>query len=314
MSKRIKTIFIVGPTASGKTALSIELAKRFNGEIVSADSMQIYKGIHIASAAPDEQEMCGIKHHLLEFLNTDEQFSVADYVKKARECINDISSRGKNPIVVGGTGLYISSLLDNIDYPEGETDFALRAELEARFDEIGAEAMLKELAKFDVESAERMHPNNRRRIIRAFEVYYTTGKTITEQNFLSHNKDFGLSPCVLGITYFDRELLYDRINRRVDIMLENGLLQEAESTFEKSCTKGAFQAIGHKELYGYLKGEISLDTATELLKQQTRRYAKRQLTWFRRDERINWFYPDLCDDIFEKAAQTVEEFLKEEKA
>ncbi len=312
MSKRIKTIFIVGPTASGKTSLSIELAKRFNGEIISADSMQIYKGIHIASAAPDEEEKCGIAHHLLEFLNTDEQFSVADYVKAARECIVEVSSRGKTPIVVGGTGLYINSLLDNTDYHDEDVDYALRERLEKRFDEIGGEAMLAELEKFDIDTANRLHPNNRRRIIRAFEVYYSTGKTVTEQNLMSHDKDFGLSPIVIGITYENRELLYDRINCRVDIMLENGLLNEAKSTYENSSTKGAFQAIGHKELYGYFKGEVSLEDAAELLKQQTRRYAKRQLTWFRRDERINWFYPDLSDNVLENSVQLVDEFLKEE--
>lgn len=314
MSERIKTIFVVGPTASGKTSLSIELAKKFNGEIISADSMQIYKGIHIASAAPDEDEKCGIKHHLIEFLETDVQFSVADYVKLARKLIIEIDERGKTPIVVGGTGLYINALLDNTEFIESETDLKLRAELEDLFDEIGGEAMLRKLAVFDSESAARLHPNNRRRIIRAFEVYKSTGKTITEQNINSHHKDFGIEPLVLGITFENRELLYNRINKRVDIMLEKGLLEEAKLSFDNNDKKGAFQAIGHKELYGYFSGEISLEEATDLLKQQTRRYAKRQLTWFRRDERINWMYPDICSSFVENAFESAEKFLKEEKA
>ncbi len=310
MSKT-KVIFIVGPTASGKTSLSIEIAKKFGGEIISADSMQIYKGIHIASAAPDKEEKCGIPHHLLEFLNTDEQFSVADYVKKARECIIEVSSRGKLPVVVGGTGLYISSLLDNTEFTESKTDFSLREKLEKEFDKNGGEEMLKKLSTFDLDTAERLHPNNRRRIIRAFEVYMQTGQTITEQNENSHLNATPFDSLVIGITYKDREKLYDRINKRVDIMLQNGLLEEAKTTFEQNGDKGAFQAIGHKELYSYFKGDITLEDATEHLKQQTRRYAKRQLTWFRRDGRINWIYPDDNNDIIEISNSLVSEFLKE---
>ena len=310
MSK-IKTVFIVGPTASGKTSVSIKLAKRFGGEIVSADSMQIYKGIHIASAAPDEEEKQGIKHHLFEFLELENQFSVADYVIKAKECIYGIASRGKLPIIVGGTGLYINSLLDNTEYSSQETDYALREELEILFDRNGAEQMLKDLAEFDPETASRLHPNNRRRIIRAFEVYKQTGKTVTELNEASHNNESNLNSLVLGITYEDRELLYNRINLRVDLMLKNGLLNEAKTTLEKEGSAGAFQAIGHKELYGHLKGECSLEDAAEHLKQQTRRYAKRQLTWFRRDNRINWIYADK-ENVFDKAMNLAEEFLKEE--
>ncbi len=309
MSEKIKAIFIVGPTASGKTGLSIELAKKFDGEIVSADSMQIYKGIHIASAAPEAQEKQGIPHHLFEFLELDEAFSVADYVIKARNCIKDIAKRGKLPIIVGGTGLYINALLDNTEFCDEKTDYELRQELEEKFDKIGGEEMLKELAEFDSESASRLHPNNRRRIIRAFEVYITSGKTITEQNLLSHQNESEIEPLVIGITYEDRELLYDRINRRVDIMLENGLLEEAKQTFKKATQKGAFQAIGHKELYGYIKGECSLEEAAEHLCRQTRRYAKRQLTWFRRDERINWLYPDKEENVLENAENLVKKFL-----
>ena len=307
----IKAIFIVGPTASGKTSVSIELAKKFGGEIISADSMQIYNGIHIASAAPDEAEKCGVPHHLIEFLELEEQFSVADYVKLARETIKDVSARGKLPIIVGGTGLYISSLIDNIEFIDQDADFALRHELEEKFDLLGGEEMLRQLAAFDADSANRLHPNNRRRIIRAFEVYLQTGKTITEQNVLSKQNKGEIIPLIIGLNFTDRQNLYDRINKRVDIMLENGLLAEAEETYKKHNTKGAFQAIGHKELYSYLNGDTTLESAVENLKMQTRRYAKRQITWFKRIDEINWFYPDEAgyqNLIFEK----VEKFLKEE--
>lgn len=308
----IKTVFIVGPTASGKTALSIEIAKKFGGEIVCADSMQIYKGIHIASAAPDEEEKCSVPHHLLEFLDLTQSFSVADYVKLARKCIEDINSRGKLPVIVGGTGLYINSLLDNIEYTEQETDLELRAKLEEKFSLIGGEEMLKELAQFDKTAANSLHPNNRRRIIRAFEVYLTTGKTITEQNILSKQNEGNFDALVLGINYKNRELLYNRINQRVDIMLGNGLLKEAQNNLNFTAKNGGFQAIGHKELHGYFKGECSLEQAKENLKMQTRRYAKRQLTWFNKDNRINWLYPDEDSNILSKAEVLVEDFLKEE--
>lgn len=307
----IKALFIVGPTASGKTGLSIRLAKALGGEIICADSMQIYRGISIASAAPDEAEKDGVKHHLFEFLNLDDEYSVADYVKEAREVINEVASRGKLPIIVGGTGLYISSLLDNIEFIEQDADPVLREKLENKFDEIGAEAMLSELAEFDKESAERLHPNNRRRIIRAFEVYIQTGKTITEQNIISRQNASDIEPLVIGITYKNRELLYERINLRVDIMLSNGLLEEARQTVGNN-KKGAFQAIGHKELYPAIIGEDTLENCIEKLKQQTRRYAKRQTTWFKRDDRINWLYPDEDTDYFETALTLANKFLTEE--
>lgn len=308
---RIKTVFIVGPTASGKTGLGVSLAEKFSGEIVSADSMQIYKGIHIASAAPDTEEMRGIPHHLLEFLEPSDNYSVADYVKTARGVIEDIKKRGRLPIVVGGTGLYISSLADNTEYTEEETDYLLRSSLESRFDEIGAEQMLKELAEFDPDTAARLHPNNRRRIIRAFEVYKITGKTITEQNSLSHMGKKYIEPLLIGINYRDREKLYERINLRVDIMLKRGLLEEARTALLND--GGAVQAIGHKELAGFLKGECSLEEAAENLKMQTRRYAKRQLTWFNRDKRISWIYADETDDVVKEAARLIKEFSEREQ-
>lgn len=310
MSK-IKTVFIVGPTASGKTGLGISLAEKFSGEIVSADSMQIYKGIHIASAAPDIVEMRGIPHHLLEFLEPSVSYSVADYVKAARGVIADIEKRGNLPIAVGGTGLYISSLADNTEYTDEETDYALRKALENRFDQIGAEEMLKELSEFDPDTAARLHPNNRRRIIRAFEVYKTTGKTVTEQNELSRKGEEHIEPLLIGINYRDREKLYERINLRVDIMLKNGLLEEAKTALGEN--GGAVQAIGHKELAGFFKGECTLNEAAEKLKRQTRRYAKRQLTWFNRDKRINWIYADETADAVKEASGLIKEFLEREE-
>ena len=304
-----KVIFVVGPTASGKTDLSVKLSKEIGGEIVSADSMQIYKGIHIASAAPDIEEMSGIPHHLMEFLDLNEQFSVADYVKIAREKIKEIIGRGNIPIVVGGTGLYISALIENTEFVSANTDETLRKKLEEEYDSVGGEEMLKRLAEFDPQSAEKLNVGDKRRIVRCFEIFETTGRTKTHQNELSHQSPPQFESLVLGITYKDREKLYDRINRRVDIMLQKGLLEEAKTTYKNRNNNGAFQAIGHKELYGYFEGEHSLEEAAELLKQQTRRYAKRQLTWFRKNENIIWLYPDGDDDIFKTAKTLAEEFL-----
>lgn len=307
----IKTVFITGPTASGKTALSVRLAKKFGGEIVSADSMQIYRGIHIASAAPDEEEKCGVPHHMLEFLEPESEFSVADYTKAARKIIKDINSRGRLPIVVGGTGLYINALADNTVFITEKADGTLRDRLEKRFDSIGGAAMLKELEAVDSASAAKLHPNDRKRIVRALEVYSLTGETKTRQNELSKTGEKIINPLFIGITYKDRQRLYDRINLRVDKMLENGLLNEAEAALNRS-GGGAFQAIGHKELAGYINGECTLDEAAERLKMQTRRYAKRQLTWFNKNERIHWLYPDENADIFAAAAALINKFLSEE--
>lgn len=309
----IKTVFIVGPTASGKTDLGIKLAKRLDGEIVSADSMQIYKNISIASAVPSVEEMDGIKHYLLEFLEPEHEFSVADYVGLARNAVKEINNIGKLPIVVGGTGLYINSLADNIAFTDEPENSAVREELSKRFCEVGGEKMLETLAEIDPRTAEKLHPSDKKRIIRAFEVYHLTGKTITEQKEISRTGDKIIDPCIIGITYRDREKLYERINRRVDIMLEKGLEQEARQAYQRACG-GAFQAIGHKELFGYFKGDCTLGEAAESLKMQTRRYAKRQLTWFNKDKRIHWLYADEEKDMPAAAEKTVREFLEREDA
>ncbi len=302
---KIPLIAVVGPTASGKTALSIELARTLSGEIVSADSMQIYKGISIASAAPTQEEKQGIPHHMLEFLNLGDTYSVADYVNRAKEIIFDIYSRGKTPILVGGTGLYVNSLTEGIAFVSQKCDEKLREELENEFDLFGGEEMLRRLGMFDAQSAAVLNPNDRRRIIRAFEIFRTTGITKTQQDI---NSKSGVSPfdtVFIGITCRDREKLYDRINRRVDLMCENGLLAEAQTTLHLKNGTGAAQAIGHKELHAYLSGQKSLEEAVEDLKRETRRYAKRQLTWFRKNEKINWIYADECEDILKLALDII---------
>lgn len=291
--QNIPVLAVVGPTASGKTALAVELAKRLGGEIVSADSMQIYKGMDIASAKPTEAEKQGIPHHMMDFLPPETPYSVAEYVKAARACILEIYKRQKLPILVGGTGLYVDSLLTGTQFIETETDFDLRARLETEFDALGGEKMLEKLAAFDRDTAARLHPNNRKRIIRAFEVYTLTGKTMTEALAASREKPSPFTPCYIGIAYKNREILYDRINRRVDIMLENGLLAEARAFFQGTPDTAA-QAIGYKELKPYLDGVLSLDEAVENLKRATRNYAKRQITWFKRNPQIHWIYADTC--------------------
>ena len=309
MSNKKKVICVVGPTASGKTEVGIRIAEKIKGEIICADSMQIYKGMSIASAAPTKEERSRVPHHLAEFLEYDQSFTAGDYVKSAREKIDELLNRGITPVIVGGTGLYISSLADNIIFTEAETDKDLRERLNKKMEEIGADAMLDELKKLDSAAAEKLHPNNKRRIIRAFEIYETTGLTVTEQNRLSREEENPYEYVILGINYKDREKLYERINLRVDKMLESGLLEEAESAFknQRGASDGAVQAIGHKELFPYFKGESSLEECIEKLKQSTRRYAKRQITWFSRDERVNWLYPDEDADIFEKAANIISE-------
>ena len=291
--QNIPVLAVVGPTASGKTALAVELAKRLGGEIVSADSMQIYKGMDIASAKPTEAEKQGIPHHMMDFLSPETPYSVAEYVKAARACILEIYKRQKLPILVGGTGLYVDSLLTGTQFIETETDFDLRARLETEFDALGGEKMLEKLAAFDRDTAARLHPNNRKRIIRAFEVYTLTGKTMTEVLAASREKPSPFTPCYIGIAYENRAILYDRINRRVDIMLENGLLAEARAFFQGTPDTAA-QAIGYKELKPYLDGVLSLDEAVENLKRATRNYAKRQITWFKRNPQIHWIYADTC--------------------
>ena len=315
MDKKIPVIVVAGPTASGKTALGVELARRLDGEVVSADSMQIYQGMDIASAMPADDEMQGIPHHMLKFLPQSERYSVAAYCQAANRIIADIVSRGKQPIIVGGTGLYINSLVDNIEFTQEETDLVLREKLNKKLEEEGIGSVLAELEAVDPDSASRLHENDTKRIIRALEFYYQTGVTITEQARLSRLAGSPYTPLIIGLNAHDREFLYQRINKRVGIMAENGLVEEAKKCLaDKKAT--AAQAIGHKELAPYFNGEITLDEALDNLRQQTRRYAKRQLTWLRKDERVNWLYIDEYADFYalaDAAYNLCTEFLKGEE-
>ncbi len=289
---KIPLIAIVGPTASGKTSLAVALCKAIGGEAVSCDSMQIYKGMDIATAKPTAEEMQGIPHHMIGFAEPDEVFSVAKYCEMAKSIISDIHARGKKAVLVGGTGLYYSSLVDNTEFLPEDTDFEYREALKKRAETEGVQVLLDELAAVDPEAASRLHPNNLGRIIRALEIYRTTGKTITEQNELSHCNGSPFETVAFCLDARDRQFLYDRINRRVEIMLECGLEDEARAFFENPLGRTAKQAIGYKELYPYFAGEKTFEECIDNLKMQTRRYAKRQLTWFRRDERMNFLFID----------------------
>ncbi len=305
--EKIPLIVICGATASGKTALGIELAKLFNGEIVSADSMQIYKGMTIATAKPTAKEMQGIPHHMMDFLSPESSYSVAEYVKEAKSVIADIYSRKKTPLLVGGTGLYIQSLLENICFGEIDVDENLRQELYDRLQREGAENLLHELAVFDEQSAQRIGTANHRRLIRAIEIYYTTGKTMTEFIENSKNEPSPYRDVRIGLTCQDRQKLYDRINRRVDEMIQSGLIDEAKEYLSKHYSNTSAKAIGYKELSPYFEGTLSFTDAVENLKQATRRYAKRQLTWFRRDKEIHWLYTDTTekDELIKKAVAII---------
>jgi tRNA dimethylallyltransferase len=306
--RKIPLVIIAGPTASGKTALSVNIAKKIGGEIVSADSMQIYKYMNIGTAKPTDDEKQGVPHHMMDFLEPSVNFSVADYCEMASDIIREIDSRGKIPVMVGGTGLYIDSLVNGVDFGESDGDEALRNELEALAEKEGNEAVHKILQEIDPETAEKYHPNNLRRIIRAIEVYKTQGVTVSEKA-----KEEKTSP--YNAVYFcidwDREVLYDRINRRVDIMVEMGLVEEAFELWQSSPMKTATNAIGYKELIPYFKKEMSLEECIDKIKQETRRYAKRQLTWFRRNDSIEWVVTDdfskKCE-IFEKSEKAIAKY------
>ncbi len=310
---KVPVIAVVGPTASGKTSMSIEIAKRFSGQVVSADSMQIYEKMNIATAKPTVEEMQGIPHHLIGFQPIDKKFSVAEYVTLANECIYKIHNAEDLPVIAGGTGLYIDSLLQNIQFSKEDSNTEIRKELTDLFDEKGAEYMLNWLGEIDPETASRLHLNDKSRIIRALEIYKATGKTMTEQKILSREEETPFETLYIGINYRDRNVLYDRINLRVDLMLENGLLEEAEEFYNIDADKTACQAIGYKELSPYFKGDATLEECIEKLKLETRHYAKRQLTWFRKNEDINWVYPDEyenSEDMYNYVFSLVNDFLR----
>ncbi len=293
-------IVILGPTASGKTKLSIELAKDIDGEIVSADSMQIYKYMDIGTAKPTEEEKQGIKHHLIDEITPDEEFSVARFQQLAVKYIDDIINRGKIPIVCGGTGLYIDSLIYNIEFGDTICDWEFRERLRKEALEKGNEYLHNKLKEIDPEAAEKIHMNNVKRVIRAIEVYTYTHKTISMLQKESRNNPSKYKFYVFGLS-MGREKLYERINQRVDRMIEKGLVQEVKKLMEMGYDKStiAMQGIGYKEILSYLRGEISFDEAVYLLKRNTRRYAKRQFTWFNRMKDVHWINLDETHDLQE---------------
>ena len=302
---KTKVIVVAGPTASGKTTLAVEIAKAVGGEVISADSMQVYKRMEIASAAPTEQEMAGIEHHMVQFLERDVPFSAADFCNIARGIISDIVSRGKVPVIAGGTGLFIDSLIDNVNFIETKNDPDLRERLMAQSED----ELYAELEKADPEAARKIHKNNKKRVARALEIYYLTGKTKSEADKEAVSQESPYDALYFVIDYKNREDLYGRINRRVDIMLQNGLENEACRCLDEG-GKTAAQAIGHKELKPYFEGVLSLEEAAENIKRETRRYAKRQITWFkRRQNAVRLCVDDGSENIADTAVRISREFL-----
>ena len=308
-----KIVVVCGPTASGKTALAVELAKEHNGEVISSDSMQIYRRMDIGTAKPTVEEMQGIPHHMIDVVDPAEDFSVARYVDMASRCVDDVLTRGKLPIVAGGTGLYIDSLLSGRTFSAFSPESPLRGELEARIRAEGGEKLLEELAKVDPESAARLHPNDEKRIIRALEVWLTTGKTITQHNAETQAIPPRYNALTLNLSYENREDMWGRIDRRVDVMMEQGLVEEVRALLSSGvpdkCT--AMQAIGYKEMVQAVRVTGDYKAGAEEIKLRSRQYAKRQLTWFKRNaaaKQIVWgSNPDLLWAV-RRSTEFMEEF------
>ena len=287
-----KVIVICGPTASGKTTLSIQLAQKINGEIISSDSMQIYKDMNIGTAKPDQQEMQGIKHYLLDFVEPNQRYSVADYKKDAENAIEDILQKGKVPIIVGGTGLYVDSLIYGIEYPNIEFDENYRKELERRVEKEGLEKLYEKAKKIDPQAMKKISRNDQKRILRVLEIYNATGKTKTEQEIESRKNEVKYDYRVFAIN-MDREKLYDRINKRVDIMIQKGLIEEVENLLKKyNEFQTAMQGLGYKEVVEYIQGKVLKEDMIENIKRESRRYAKRQITWFKKNKQTIWIGPN----------------------
>ena len=296
-----KVIVICGPTASGKTALSIELAKKINGEIISSDSMQIYKDMDIGTAKPSKEEMQGIKHYMLDLVEPDKRYSVADFKKDAEKAIEEILTKGKVPIVVGGTGLYVDSLIYGIEYQELQFDEKYRKELEERVFNEGLEILYNEAKQIDPQAMEKISHNDKKRILRVLEIYKATGKTKTEQEAESRKNGVKYDYKVFAIN-MDREKLYERINKRVDIMIEQGLIQEVENLLKKyTVFPTSMQGLGYKEVVEYLQGNISKEEMIEKIKMETRRYAKRQITWFKKNKETIWIGPQDLQKILDES-------------
>lgn len=294
-----KIIAVAGPTASGKSALALELCKRLDGELISLDSMQIYRGLDIGTAKPTKAEQAEVHHHMIDICEPTENFSAAEFAERAHKVIADVQSRGKKAVLCGGTGLYLDTVLGRLDFGEIESDEKLRGELIVFAEKNGADALHERLREIDPQAAEKIHPNNVRRVARAIEIYELTGKTKTEHDREAIS-DSPYESLIIGLDYDDREVLYNRINRRVDAMIEAGLEGEVRSLVSRgllSAESTAGQAIGYKEMLGYIAGDCSLGDAVEKIKLGTRRYAKRQLTWLRRNPDIKWLYPDKLGDF-----------------
>ena len=307
-----KILVVSGPTASGKTALAVELALAHNGEVVSADSMQIYRRMDIGTAKPTRAEMRGVPHHMLDVADPEEDFSVARYVELAARCVNDILARGKLPIVAGGTGLYIDSLLSGRTFARFDPDSPLRRELEEELARRGGAALLEELARVDPDTAARLHPNDGKRIVRALEVYRSTGTTLTEHNVMTRSLPPRYDALTLTLAFQRREDMWDRIDRRVDRMMADGLAEEVRALLDSGvpdrCT--AMQAIGYKEMAAALRGDGDTARAAEEIKLRSRQYAKRQLTWFRRNPDARWLLWDREPDL-SAALQASTKYLSE---
>ena len=308
-----RVVAIGGPTASGKTALSVALARAFDGEIINADSMQIYKNLDVGTAKPNAEERQGIPHYLLDFLSPETPYSVADFTAAADPLIRDITARGRLPLVVGGTGLYITSLLSGMAFAPEKTDPAIRARLQARADTEGGAALYAELQRIAPDYAAQVHPNNLPRVIRALELFEATGRRMSDQRRAARPAEAPYHALCLCLTCRDRAVLYSRIDRRVDEMVENGVLDEARQVYDRrDAYRTAAQAIGYKEFFPYFEGTANLTECTERLKQATRNYAKRQLTWFRRQNDAAWLYLDE-EDVTERACTLVRAFLHNEE-
>ncbi len=306
-------IAVTGATASGKTALSVELALRLDGEVVSCDSMQIYRGMDIGTAKPSREERRGVPHHMLDILPPDAPFSAGDYAREAGRVIENIISRGKTPVMCGGTFLYLDSLISISSLSESEKDEGVRRELMSFAEKEGNSALHRMLAEIDPDAAMSIHENNVKRVIRAIEIYKTTGKTKTQWDRESKESAPPFSAKIIVIDYKNRDALYERINRRVDIMMENGLEAEAEELFKKGFLDvgcSAAQAIGYKEFIPYFKGESTLGETAELIKRQSRNYAKRQLTWLKRYKNALHIEADLADGSVRGASELADEALQ----
>ncbi len=307
-----KIVVITGPTATGKTRLGVLLCQKNGGEVVSADSMQIYRGMDIGTAKPDASEMCGVPHHLMGIVSPSDNFSVSRYVEMASSCADDILNRGKLPFIVGGTGLYIESLVSGRSFAEVSEGSELRLGLGAEYDELGGETMLSILKEKDPETASKLHANDKNRIVRALEILSLTGKTKSQHDRDTKSLPKRYDALKIALTFEDRAELYSRIDRRVDLMMEQGLENEVRTLLESgippTCT--AMQAIGYKELAGAIEGNCSILEAVETIKQESRRYAKRQLSWFRRDPEIHWIFWKKEPD-FEKGLQLSTSLLEE---